>query len=220
MAAKKKPNTGTSEEVNASSEAPSSTNDALVTTNNDNKEDQGEDLEVEDLTEGEFEVELHDLGISAEDIRAMKRIDACLSERLRQAQQAQAGTSNAPAAAGAKGKGLQLSAEEMEEQLNKLKEQELRCKAMRQAIRDRLVMMKPLRQDSRPVQQAPQPQRLRQQPVLIEGEQYSDEEEGEYVIPHQLRLQHLHPEQDLATPLSIEFEELPWPPRFNPTIRP
>ena len=164
MAAKKKPNPGASK-ANASVEAPPSTDNALVPANNDN-EDQDEDLEV-DLADGEFEVDLHDLGISAEDIRAMKRIDACLLERLRQAQQAQAGTSNVPAATRAKEKGQELTAEELEEQLNKLKEEELCCKAMRQAIRDCLVMMKPLRQDSRPVQQAPQPQRLRQQPVLI-----------------------------------------------------
>jgi len=190
MAVKKKPNPVASE-ANASTGAPAQTVNTLVLANNNNKnnnnnnEDHGEDLEVKDLTDGGLEVDLHDLGISAEDIRAMKRIDACLSERLRQAQQAQAGTSNAPAAAGAKGKGHQLFAEEIENQLNKLKEQELRCKAMRQAIRDRLVMMKPLRQDHRPVQQAPQPQRLLQQPVFIK-DQYSDEEEGEYVIPHQL----------------------------------
>ena len=80
-------------------------------------------------------------------------------------------------------------------------------------------MMKPLRQDPKPVQQVPQPQRLHQQPILIE-EQYSDEEEGEYVIPNQLRqLQH-YPQQNPTTPLSVEFEEIPWPPRFNPTILP
>jgi hypothetical protein len=39
------------------------------------------------------------------------------------------------------------------------------------------------------MQQAPQPQRLRQQPIIIEEEQYSDEEEGEYMMPHQLRPQ-------------------------------
>ena len=103
MAAKKKPNPGASE-ANALAEAPPSTNNALVPTNNDNKEDQGEDLEVEDLTEGEFEVELHDLGISAEDFQVTKRIDARLTERLRHAQQAQAGTSNAPVATRSKGK--------------------------------------------------------------------------------------------------------------------
>ena len=75
--------------------------------------------------------------------------------------------------------------------------------------------MKPLRQDPKPMQQAPQPQRLRQQPILIEEEQYSDEEEGEYVMPHQHR-----PQQGLGTPFSAEFEELPWPPRFNPIILP
>jgi len=79
--------------------------------------------------------------------------------------------------------------------------------------------MKPLRQDPRPVQQAPHPQRLRQQPILIR-EQFSDEEEGEYVMPQHLRPRQFHPQEDLATPLSVEFEELPWPPRFNPTILP
>ena len=56
---------------------------------------------------------------------------------------------------------------------------------MRQAIRDRLVMMKPPRQALKPVQQAPQPQMLRQQPIHIEEEPYSDKEGGEYVMPHQ-----------------------------------
>ena len=129
-------------------------------------DDHDEDLEVKDLADGNFEVDLHDLGISAEDIQVMKRIDTRLSECLRQTQQAQAGPSTAPAATRAKGKGHELTAEELEEQLNKLKEQELCYKAMRQA---------------------PHPQRLRQQPVLIR-EQFSDEEEGEYVMP-----QHLHP---------------------------
>jgi len=160
MAAKKKPNPSASE-ANASTEAQPS-NNIIVPTNADNN-DHDEDLEVEDLADGGLEVDLHDLGISAEDIQAMKRIDARLAERQLQAQQAQAGTSNA-AAATAKGKGHQLSAEELEEQLNKLKEQELRCKAMRQTIRDRLVMMKPPRQDPRLVQQVPQPQELRRQP--------------------------------------------------------
>ena len=166
MAAKKKPNPGASE-ANASTEAPPSTDNALVPANNDN-EDQDEDLEVEDLADGEFEVDLHDLGISAEDILAMKRIDVRLTERLRHAQQAQAGTSNAPVATRSMGKGHELTTEELEEQLNKLKEKEFRCKVMQQSIRDHLVMMKPLRQDHTPVQQAPRPQGLRQEPIIIE----------------------------------------------------
>ena len=158
MAAKKKPNPNASE-ANASTEARPS-NNIIVPINADNHHDHDEDLEVEDLADGGLEVDLHDLGISAEDIQAMKRIDARLAER----QLHKAGTSNA-AAATAKGKGHQLSAEELEEQLNKLKEQELRCKAMRQSIRDRLVKMKPPRQDPRLVQQVPQPQELRRQPL-------------------------------------------------------
>ena len=101
MAAKRKPNPGASK-ANASAEVPPSTDNALVPTNNN--EDQGEDHEIEDLTDGKFEVDLHNLGISAEDILAMKRIDAHLTEHLRHAQQAQAGTSNAPVATRSKGK--------------------------------------------------------------------------------------------------------------------
>jgi hypothetical protein len=186
MAAKKKPNTGDSAEANASNETPPSTNNALVTTNNDiNNEDQNEDIEVEDLAEGQFEVYLHDLGFTAEDIQTMKRIDAHLTERLRHSQQAQAATSNAPTTTRSKGKDWELSAQELEEQLNKLKEEELCYKAMRQTIRDCLAMMQPLHQAPKSVSQAPQPQRLRQQPILIEEETYLDEEEGEYVMPHQ-----------------------------------
>jgi hypothetical protein len=60
----------------------------------------------------------------------MKKIDTRLSECLRQTQQAQAGPSTAPAATRAKGKGHKLTTEELEKQLNKLKEQELGYKAM------------------------------------------------------------------------------------------
>ena len=72
----------------------------------------------------------------------MKRIDARLSERMRHAQQAtQAGTSNAPVTTRSKGKERELNAQELEEQLNKIREEELCYKAMWQTIRDRLAMM-------------------------------------------------------------------------------
>ena len=60
MAAKKKPNPGTSKEANTSTEVQPSTNNALVTTNgnNNNDEDNGENISVDDLAEGEFEVDL------------------------------------------------------------------------------------------------------------------------------------------------------------------
>jgi hypothetical protein len=57
---KKKPNPGTSKEANASTEVQPSTNNALVTTNgnNNNDEDNGENVSVDDLAKGEFEVDL------------------------------------------------------------------------------------------------------------------------------------------------------------------
>ena len=86
MAAKKKPNPGTSEEANASTGVRPSMNNALITTNNennDNDEDHGEDVSVEHLAEAEFKVDLLDLGITTKDIQAMKRIDARLIEHMR-----------------------------------------------------------------------------------------------------------------------------------------
>ena len=44
---------------------------------------------------------------------------------------------------------------------------------------------------------------------------YSDEEEGEYRMMQQ---QHRRNHGGIGTPLSMEFEELQWPPRFNPAI--
>jgi len=85
-------------------------NTVVVATHGDNNEDQADDLEIEDLADGGLEVDLHDLGISAEDIQAMKRIDARLAERLRHAQQAQAGTSNVPMTTRSKCKGQELTA--------------------------------------------------------------------------------------------------------------
>ena len=62
---------------------------ALVTTTNgpstNNREDNSEDTSVDDLTDGEFEVELLDMSVTSEDIQAMRRIDARLAERLRHA---------------------------------------------------------------------------------------------------------------------------------------
>ena len=66
MAAKKKPNPSASE-ANASIKAQPS-NNIIVPINTNTNNDHGEDLEVEDLADGGLEVDLHDLGISAEDI--------------------------------------------------------------------------------------------------------------------------------------------------------
>ena len=44
-----------------------------------------EDASVDHVADGELKVELHDLGISSEDIQAMRRIEARLAERSRNA---------------------------------------------------------------------------------------------------------------------------------------
>ena len=76
MVAKKKANGSTS------AEPPASMENAIVMTNN---ADNNEDTSVDHVTEGELEVELHDLGIPSDDIQDMRRIEACLTERSRNA---------------------------------------------------------------------------------------------------------------------------------------
>ena len=82
-----------------------------------------------------------------------------------------------------KGKQRELTAEEVEEQLNRLKEEELHYKAMRQQICKRMVMLQQdqaPRPEPAPVPRTPQPVRFRPRPIIIEEEGYSDEEEGDY----------------------------------------
>ena len=126
MVAKKKANGSTSTEPPASAEAPAPAN-AIIPTNtgNNNHEDNNEDTSVDDLANGEFEVELLDMGIATEDIQAMRRIDACLTQRSRHARQAatHADPSTAAMTTRAKRKQKALTTEELEEQLNKLREE-------------------------------------------------------------------------------------------------
>ena len=63
---------------------------------------------------------------------------------------------------------------------------------------------------------AHQPARLCQRPIIIEEDVYSNEE-GEYRMMQQ---QHRQNHRGPGTLLSVEFEELQWPPRFNPAILP
>ena len=97
MAAKKNPNDSTS------MEPPTSTENAIVSSGNTGNI---EDASVHHVVKGEFEVDLHVLGIPPKDIEAVRRMEARLAERSRSAQQAaaQAGPSAAQVTTRAKGK--------------------------------------------------------------------------------------------------------------------
>ena len=108
-----------------------------------------EDITVEDITEGQHEVDLLDLGISAEDIAAMRRVDSRLEEARRAKIQALQEESAEPQIiTRARGKEIMLTEAERQEQYNKLQEEDLRCKAL-QEIRAQRLMLKKM--------QAPQP---------------------------------------------------------------
>ena len=92
---------------------------------------------IDTITDGQHEVDLLDLGISAEDIAAMRRIDALLEELQRAQQQAlRAGPSELQMVTRAKGKETMLSEAERLEQYNKLREKEFRCKAMQKKLQE------------------------------------------------------------------------------------
>ena len=75
-----------------------------------------EDISVEDIVEGQKEVDLLDLGISAEDIAAMRRVDARLEEARRAKRQAlQEETTEPQIITRAKGKEIMLTEAERQE---------------------------------------------------------------------------------------------------------
>ena len=56
-----------------SADVPTSLENAIMPQGNDNSN--SDNISVENVAEGDYEVHLHDLAISAEDIEAMKRIE-------------------------------------------------------------------------------------------------------------------------------------------------
>ena len=86
-----------------------------IATNND-------DISVDTIADGQHEVDLLDLGISAKDIAAMRRVDARLKEVRRANRQAlQEGTTEPHMVTRAKGKETMLIEAERQEQYNKLR---------------------------------------------------------------------------------------------------
>ena len=75
-----------------------------------------EDISVEDIAEGQQEVDLLDLGISTEDIAAMRRVDARLEEARRAKRRAlQEETTETQIITRAKGKEIMLTEAERQE---------------------------------------------------------------------------------------------------------
>ena len=101
-----------------------------------------EDITVEDIAEGQHEVDLLDLGISAEYIAAMRRVDARLEEARRAKIQALQEESAEPQIiTRAKGKEIMLTEAERQEQYNKLQEEDLHFKVLQEKIRAQRLML-------------------------------------------------------------------------------
>jgi hypothetical protein len=132
-ATKKRGTTGaTSEDTTTTTTTPSQGEVAATQANGTTSDG----VSVDALADGQLEVNLLDLGVSAEDIAAMRRIDARIEEARRAQQQAlEAEPSEPQMTTRAKGKQTMLTEAERQEQYNKLREEELRCKAMQEKLR-------------------------------------------------------------------------------------
>ena len=81
-----------------------------------------DNISIDTIADGQHEVDLLDLGISAEDITVMRRVDARLEEVRRANRQAlQEGAVNPQMITRAKGKETMLIEAERQEQYNKLR---------------------------------------------------------------------------------------------------
>ena len=127
-ATKKKGTTGATSEDTTTTTTPSQ-NEAAATQANGASSD---GVSVDALADGQLEVNLLDLGVSAEDIAAMRRIEEA---RRAQQQDLEAEPSVPQMMTRAKGKQTMLTEAERQEQYNKLREEELRCKAMQKKLR-------------------------------------------------------------------------------------
>ena len=120
----------------------------------------------------------------------------------------------------AKGKETMLTEVERQEQYNKLREEELRCKALQEKLRAQWLQLEKLQPPPPPPPQKEmgavnpgqhEPPRVR--PRLIPIEEISDHSESDGEEHYRRRHQRI-------SPLSEELEQVQWPHRLNPAILP
>ena len=113
-----------------------------------------------------------------------------------------------------------LTEAERQEQYNKLREEELRCKAMQEKLRAQRLQLEKLQAPPPPPPQKEmigvnprqqEPPRFR--PMFVPVEEISDHSESDGEEHYRRRHQRI-------SPLSEELEEVQWPHRLNPAILP
>ena len=167
-----------------------------------------EDVSIDALADGQLEVNLLDIGVSAEDIAAMRRIDARIEEARRAQQQAlEAEPSEPQMTTRAKGKQTMLTEAERQEQYNKLREEELRCKAMQEKLRAQRLQLEKLQAPPPPPPQKEmigvnprqqEPPRFR--PKFVPVEEISDHSESDGKERYRRRHQRISPLSENVTP--------------------
>ena len=149
----------------------------------------------------------------------MRRIDARIEEAQRAQQQAlEAEPSEPQMTTRAKGKQTMLTEAERQEQYNKLREEELRCKAMQEKLRAQRLQLEKLQAPPPPQKemigvnpQQQEPPRFR--PKFMPVEEISDHSESDGEESYRRRHQKI-------SPLSEELAEVQWPHHLNPAILP
>jgi hypothetical protein len=134
------PNTmhGTEEVGNQHSVRLTDDTQALVVVPGQNQTN-NKDVEVEDVANGHFEVQLEGMGVPAEDIVADRRIEARLAKAAARAREAArvAQLSTSQMQTRSKGKAPEGANTEAMNQYRKLQEDELRCQLLQQQIQEK-----------------------------------------------------------------------------------
>ena len=198
-AMKKKETPGTTSEETTTT-TPSQDEAAATQANGTNNDG----ISVDTIADGQHEVNLLDLGVLAEDIAVMRRI-----EKARRAQQQalEVGPSERQMITRAKGKETMLTEAERQEQYNKLGEVEHHCKALQEKLRAQQLLLEKMQAPPPPPPKetvATNPPRHvppRVRPRIIPIEEISDrsESDGE---------EHYRRGYQRRTPLSDELEEI------------
>ena len=175
-------------------------------------------ISVDTIADGQLEVNLLDLGVSAEDIAAMRRIDARIEEARRAQQQAlEVEPSERQMITRAKGEGDHAHQSRASRAVQQVEGGELRCKALQEKLRAQRLQLEKMQAPPPPKEMAAtnlwqhEPPTVRSRIIPIEEISDHSESDGE---------EHCWRGYQRRSPLSKELEEIQWPHRLNPAVLP
>ena len=117
-----------------------------------------------------------------------------------------------------------LSEAEREEQYTKLREEEVRCKAIQKKLQEQRLLLEKMQAPPPPRETATTNSRQhvppRVRPMITPIEENSDRSESDGEENYRRGYQRSRQHHGLRTPLSKELEEIQWPHHLNPAVLP